>query len=98
MINLADLQNVVTELNLDGFTPREQKEIIERLESIIVERVTIAIVEKLDEEHREEFYQLAEKHDSQKLTTFLKKHIPDISKLAKKEAKATVAEFNKLRE
>ena len=97
MINLADLKHVVAGLNLEGFTPREQKEIIERLESTIVESVTLAIVEKLSVDERDEFFQIAEKHNTVKLNTFLKKHIPDIEALSRKEAKNVIAEFNKLR-
>jgi len=91
-------EKIKAEVNLEGFTLEEKKELIEKLEENIVAKINLVIMETLPDEDREEFFRISEKPHSVAIEKFLKSRIPDISDLIAKSANDIIKEFNKLRE
>ena len=84
---------LVKDLGLTDLTEEAQDQILARLGEITLKAVTLAIFEKLPEEKRAEFDEIAAAEDPVKIQTFLAENIPNLKELMDAEIKKTVARF-----
>lgn len=74
---------IIEDLGLKELTSIEQDSIISDLEEKIIEQVNSIILDRLDEEEKEELETLLE---DEEITTFLKRAIPDLDEVKKQAA------------
>ncbi len=91
-------EKIKAEVNLEGFTAEEKREIVDRLEEIIIAKLNLVLLEALSEKDREAFYKLSEKPYTPAMPEFLRQRIPNASQLVDDTANDVIAEFNRLRE
>ncbi|MBI5816892.1 MAG: hypothetical protein HZB09_00500 [Candidatus Yonathbacteria bacterium] len=97
MINTDELNGtLLKDLGLEGFPKDIQDEVITRLGDNVLQRVTLAIVNKISPSARQEFDSIAEAADSNRMKTFLDAQIPDFDNFVKNEVHKSVLEFKQI--
>jgi hypothetical protein len=86
-------ESVKAELNLEGFTKDEQAEILDMLEENIIMRIHIDILNALSKEKRDQFFEVSEKSEPEKIEAFLRKELPDFEGIIKNAAVTTAREL-----
>jgi hypothetical protein len=86
-------QLLISELQLEGFTEAEQKEIIDMLEENIVIKINNDIFGLLEGEDKKNFILLAQTAHAEDLGIFLAKKIPDIDGLIIRAAQSIIRDF-----
>lgn len=81
-------KQIASDLGISELTPDKQNELIAQFGEIALKAATIAVIEKLPTEKRDDFMKLSEAGDAAALQEFLNREVPDHEALAK----AAVAE------
>lgn len=89
---------LVSQLGLSDLPADMQEKVISQFGENVLKRVTVAVLEKLPEEKRDEFARLTEAEDATKMQAFLKENIPDLDAVVGEEARKELEEFNGFRD
>lgn len=84
---------IIEELGLSSFPKEKQDELIARIGKTILTSLTIALFDALPEEVRDEFKEISESGDTERMQSFLETHIPNTEEFIKKEIKKTIDEI-----
>lgn len=94
------LEQIFKELQLKNLSPKMQGEILEKMTELFLKRIVIKVLETLPEGDREEFSQIQESGNSEKMLNFLRYKIEEFDEIVekgldefKKETKQTVADL-----
>lgn len=97
MVNVDEINaTLAKDLGLGEVPQSIRDEVIARVGENILRRITIAIVEKIAPEARQEFDSISEAGDSERMKTFLNTQIPDFDNFVKNEVNKSVLEFKQL--
>ncbi len=98
MPNQSIQEDLLKELGLDQLPPEKQEEILTAMTEVLLKRLTIKVLEKLNDQQQEEFSQVSASGDADKINQFFAANVPDYEKmiqeeigLFKKEMEETVA-------
>lgn len=86
-------KNILEELGLENLPEETQIKLLTKMTETVLKRITIKVLEQLSEPERDEFYQLQESGDTDKINDFLRAKIPDYDKMVLKEVKDFIAEM-----
>lgn len=84
---------VANDLGIADLPPEEQQNLIGKFGEVALKAATTAILEKLPEEKRDEFAQLAEAGDAAALKAFLDREAPGHEDVAKAAVAEEVKQF-----
>lgn len=84
---------LVKDLGLTALPEETQDQILARLGEITLRAVVLTIFEKLPEEKRALFDEIATTEDPARIQAFLAENIPNLKELMDEELKKTVARF-----
>lgn len=92
-------KKVIEKLNLEGFSPDEQKEIIDTIEDTIRTSLLLEILNRLPETDRTELTSISMQGEgaNEKCRNFLEMKIPNFADLITKTSLSVIGEFNALR-
>lgn len=86
-------KNILEELELNNLPEETQIKLLTKMTETVLKRITIKVLEQLSEPERDEFYQLQESGDTDKITSFLEVKIPSYNKMVLKEVKDFTADI-----
>lgn len=89
---------ILEDLEIGDLSKEAQEEIITQLGQNVLQHLTVAILEKVPEEKRQEFESLSATKDEEKIETFLRTEIPNLDDFVKKEVKKSISEYKKIRD
>jgi len=84
---------IATDLGITNLPQEQQEQLISRFGEIALKAASLAVLEKLAEDKRMQFLQLAEAGDPLAVQEFLNREVPDHEKIAQAAVAAEVAEF-----
>lgn len=84
---------LLSEINLEGFTPDEKKEIIDLLVENIVIKINNDIFTLLEGQDRVEFILLSQTAHNKEIGIFLKEKIADLDGLVRRAAQYIIRDF-----
>ena len=87
---------IAADLGIDHLSKEDQQTLIAQFGEVALKAATIAVVEKLPEDKRQEFAKLAEAGDAKALQGFLDTEVPDHEAVAKAAVDAEVQRFKEL--
>lgn len=94
------LEQIFKELQLKNLSPKTQGEILEKMTELFLKRIVIKVLEILPENDRQEFSQIQESGNPEKMLNFLCYKIEGFNEMVekeleefKKETKQTVADL-----
>ena len=87
---------LIKDLGLEGFPKDIQDEIISRLGENVLQRVTLAIADKIPSTSQQEFDSISQAGDGERMRVFLNSQIPDFDNFVKGELHKTVEEFKQI--
>ncbi|RLG16014.1 hypothetical protein DRN69_01925 [Candidatus Pacearchaeota archaeon] len=82
-------------LGIENLPSEKQEELVNKLEDIILEKLSIEAVKKLSIENRGKYFQLLKSAMPIDIYNFLSKNISNFEKLAQQIAEEVVADFKK---
>ena len=81
----GNLSNLFQALGLEKLDPKKQEELAAKVTELVLKRVFLATLEKLDDDGKEKYEQLVEQNTSPELMEqFLNAHIPNYSQFVEK--------------
>lgn len=86
-------KQIAADLGISEFPVDEQQQLIAQFGEVALKAATIAVLEKLTPEKREEFAGLAEGGDAKKVQDFLDAEVPGHEELAKGAVEKEVENF-----
>lgn len=86
-------KNILEELELNNLPEETQIKLLTKMTETVLKRIMIKVLEQLSEPERDEFYQLQEIGDADKITDFLKAKIPNYNTMVLKEVKDFTADM-----
>lgn len=84
---------IASDLGIADLSPEEQKSIIGQFGEVALKSATMSILEKLADDKRDEFAQLAEAGDAAALKAFLDREVPGHEEIAKAAVAEEVRRF-----
>lgn len=78
-------KNILKEFDLEGLEEKKQIRILELLTEMMLKRITIRVLERLSDEGKNEFDEIRETENPEKIAQFLKDRISDFDEMAEKE-------------
>ncbi len=84
---------IATDLGISDLSVIEQQSLISQFGEIALKAATLAVVEKLAEDKRDEFAKLAEAGDASAVKQFLDREVPEHETIAKQAVAAEVQKF-----
>jgi hypothetical protein len=84
---------IASDLGISDMPPEEQQQLIAQFGEIALKAATLRVVEKLAENKREKFAELAEEGDAAALKAFLDREVPDHDAVAKAAVAEEVRRF-----
>ncbi len=84
---------IATDLGISDLAVAEQQQLISQFGEVALKAATLAVVEKLAEDKREEFAKLAEAGDATALKAFLDREVPGHEGIAKAAVAEEVKRF-----
>lgn len=87
------LTSIATDLGIDQLPPEEQKQLLTALGDVALKAATLAIINKLSDEDKEQFATFAEAGDAAKLQAFLDEKVPGHEQLAKGAVQQEIEQF-----
>jgi hypothetical protein len=84
---------IATDLGITDLPAAEQQQLISQFGEVALKAATMAVLEKLTEDKRNEFASIAETGDPIKLKTFLDKEVPNHEELTKTAVADEVKRF-----
>lgn len=84
---------IATDLGIASMAPEEQKQLIAQFGEVALKAATVAVVEKLAPERREEFAKIAETGDGAALKSFLDAQVPGHEQIAAQAVQEEVKRF-----
>ncbi|MEJ0053135.1 MAG: DUF5663 domain-containing protein [bacterium] len=84
---------VAEELGIEGLSSAEQQELIAQMTGIMLKAATLALLEKLREDKRDEFVIIAESKDEEALRTFLEKELPGSEEIVRAAVSEEIRRF-----
>jgi len=88
-------KKIFSALEIENLPSEKQEELVNKLEDIILERLSIKAVKKLSIENREKYFQLLKSAMPIDIYNFLSKNISNFEKSAQQIAQEVVADFKK---
>jgi hypothetical protein len=89
-----DLQKMIAQdLGIADLAVEEQNQLITEFGEIALKAATIAVLEKLAPEKRDEFAKIAEGDDAAAMQAFLNANVPDHEQIAKAAVEEEVRQF-----
>lgn len=88
-------QQIFEDLGIEKLSEETQITLVTRLTELFLKRITVDILEQLSETEREEFLQIKNSGDSEKMLAFLRGKIPDYDQMVQKEIKEFKKEMKK---
>ena len=79
-------QNIIAILGIENLPLERKNQILQKITGLIEKRLLIRIHDGLAEKQQAEFGQLLESGESEKLSAFLEKHVPDLAVWIAEEA------------
>ena len=83
MPNIQD--DIIKELGIDQLPPEKQEEILTAMTEVLLKRLTVRVLEKLDEKQQEEFSQVSAGGDLEKVNQFFAANVPDYENIIQEE-------------
>lgn len=95
MLSMQDdqMKALANDLNIAHLSEQEQQELLAQFGEVALKAATVAILEKLPADKRQDFASAAETGDATKVQEFLNKEVPDHESLAKAAIDAEVRRF-----
>ena len=87
---------VAADLGISELAPEKRKELIAQFGEVALKAATIAVMNQLTPEQRQEFMKLAQAGDSAGVQTFLDTNIADHEEIAKKAVAEELSRFKEL--
>lgn len=87
------ITQIATALGIHELPEEDKKKLVEQFGEVALKAATVAVVEKLSVEKREEFAKLAEAGDPEKLKAFLDDEVPGHEALAKDAVEREIKQF-----
>jgi hypothetical protein len=84
---------IATDLGIKDLPFAEQQQLISQFGEVALKAATMAVLEKLSEDKRNEFVTIAETGDPIKLKTFLDREVPDHEEITKTAVADEVKKF-----
>ena len=78
-------QDLIKELGIDQLPTERQEEILTAMTEALLKRITLRVLENLDEKQREEFDAVASANETEKVTEFLARKVPNYEQLIQDE-------------
>ncbi len=83
------------DLEIEGLPTEAQDEILVKMGENFIRAVTLAVIEKLPENKREDFEEVGKTGDQNKVREFLSPYIPNFDQFMRDVVKQEIAEFKK---
>ena len=94
MNNEQEIRNIlIKELGLADLPEEAQNEIVTKIGGIILQSVTLGILEKLPQDAREEFEVLSKEGDNERIQEFLELNVPHLYDIMQEETARVVESF-----
>ncbi len=87
-------ETLVQELGVEHLTPTEQDDIITQMSTVILDRITIAMVAELPQSEMTRVDTLLEAGQVDAVQSILTKHVPNAQALADKIINETIGEYH----
>lgn len=86
MTDEKEIKNaMIADLGLDGLSEEKQDELLSKMIEVVMKRILVETIERLDEKGREEYARMIETQSApEELEKFLKEKIPDYETMIKK--------------
>ncbi len=84
---------IANDLGISDLAVAEQQQLISQFGEVALKAATLAVVEKLSVEKRDEFAKLAEVGDASAVKQFLDREVPEHETIAKQAVAAEVLKF-----
>jgi hypothetical protein len=84
---------IATDLGIADLSPEQQTELIGQFGEVALKAATLAIVEKLTSEKRDEFVKLTQAGDAAAMQTFLDREVPTYEELTKNAVAEEIKRF-----
>lgn len=88
-------KKIFLSLGIENLSAKKQKEIVNKLENIILDRLSIRAIKKLSLGNRGKYFQLLESAKPIDIYNFLSKNISNFEGLAQQIAEEVVADFKR---
>ncbi len=85
MPNQSIQDDILKELQIDQLPPEKQEEVLTAMTELLLKRLTVRVLEKLDEKQQEEFGQVSAGGDPDKINQFFAANVPDYEKIIQEE-------------
>ncbi len=84
------------DLNIQHLSPQEQKEIITQMSTVLLDRITIALIAELPQTEMSRIDMLLEHDQTEAVQALLAKNIPNSNEVAEEVINTTLKEFEEL--
>lgn len=81
--NLA--QDILTELGINALPPERQEEVLTAMTELLLKRLTVRLLENLNEEQRKEFDVVSSSGDTEKVAEFFSRNVPGYGQIVQDE-------------
>lgn len=88
-------KGILEELGLKNLSAERQKELLEKMSSLIQNRVLLRVLRSLSEEDKKEFDNILETNDMEKVHRFLIEKVPGLDKITDEEVEKFRGEVKK---
>jgi len=85
MPNQSIQDDILKELQIDQLPLEKQEEVLTAMTELLLKRLTVRVLEKLDEKQQEEFGQVSASGDPDKISQFFAANVPDYEKIIQEE-------------
>ena len=85
--------DLLQQLNLKDFTEDEKNELLVQFGDSLLKRLMLRVYDKLTKEEQEEFNNLSDAGDTEKVNQFLESKIPDLDQVRDEEVKGLIEEM-----
>jgi len=92
---LIKQSDIFHQLGLENIPEEDKNNLMNLMVDTVINRFTTQVIEKFDDQQREEFNQLVEEGNEEKIMSYLKKNIPDYEAMLLNEAENLKLELRK---
>jgi hypothetical protein len=85
MVNQVLQQDILKELGIDQLPQERQNEVLSVMTEVILKRLTLRLLSGLADAQRAEFEEIAKSGDTEKITAFFSKNVPNYEKTIQEE-------------